>query len=166
MLDLIKKYLVPACATLLAVVAFFLLFGKCVGMGDASWNGFEIIFGAKSENTQVLVFSFGALLALILVVAGIALVWLNMVPFNHFISAGLLLVGAILLFCFPQFASLTEAGEKWLKTLNGFSGLLGGGELKFAAKGCLIVAGILNILAAGVIGTKDYLNVLVNKYIK
>ena len=164
-MNLVKKYLVVGVATLFALVGFFLLFGACVGMGDASWNGFQIIFGAKSDDTQVLVFSFVALLALIFVVAGIALIWVDKVPFNNYIAAGLLLVGAILLFCFPQFASLTEAGEKWLKTLNGISSLLGGGELKFTAKGCLIVAGILDILAAGVIGAKDYLNKLVNKYL-
>lgn len=166
MLDLIKKYLVPACATLLAVVAFFLLFGKCVGMGDASWNGFQVIFGASNENTKVLTFSFLPFLAFLLLIAGIALVWLNMVPFNHFISAGLLLVAAILFFCFPTCVSLTPDGEKLLNAVNGIGGLFGADEVKFTAKACLIISGILNILAAGVIGAKDYLNALVNKYVK
>lgn len=168
MLDLIKKYLVPACATLLAVVAFFLLFGKCVGVVDAEggYNGFQVIFGAKEENVKLLGFSFPAFLAFLFLIAGIALVWLNMVPFNHFISAGLLLVAAILLFCFPTCVSLTPDGEKLLNAVNGIGGLFGADEVKFTAKACLIISGILNILAAGVIGAKDYLNALVNKYVK
>lgn len=71
-----------------------------------------------------------------------------MVPFNHFISAGLLLVAAILTFCFPAFVNVTT-------TLGEY--------VDYTAKACLIISGILNILAAGVIGTKDYLNKFVNK---
>ena len=157
MLDLIKKYLVPACATLLAVVAFFLLFGKCVGVVDAEggYNGFQVIFGAKEENVKLLGFSFPAFLAFLFLIAGIALVWLNMVPFNHFISAGLLLVAAILLFCFPSFINVAKEGWGQIGKL-----------VDYNARACLIISGILNILAAGVIGAKDYLNVLVNKYVK
>lgn len=157
MLDLIKKYLVPACATLLAVVAFFLLFGKCVGIVDAEveYNGFQVIFGANEEKVKLLGFSFPAFLAFLFLIAGIALVWLNMVPFNHFISAGLLLVGAILLFCFPSFINIAKEG---LGQIGKFA--------DYNARACLIISGILNILAAGVIGAKDYLNALVNKYVK
>ena len=134
-----------------------MLFVKCVGVVDAEggYNGFQVIFGASEEGTKLLTFSFPAFLAFLLLIAGIALIWLEMVPFNHFIAAGLLLVSAILLFCFPAFINVAKDGWGQL-----------GKMLDYEARACLIVSGVLTILAAGIVGAKDYLNTLVNKFVK
>ena len=144
---MVKKYLVPAITTLLAVVAICLLFGDCVGVekGDGGYNGFEVIFGRHEElfgnKVEILGFSFGAFAALLLVLLGAVLAWLDMIPYNNFISAGLILVGAVLTFLFPVFIN-TEL------------------DLDYCAKACLIVSGILSILAAVVIAAKNYINKL------
>lgn len=148
---MVKKYLVPAITTLLAVVAICLLFGDCVGVEkvDGGYNGFEVIFGVSNEalgrKVEILGFSFGAFAALLLVLLGAVLAWLNMIPYNNFISAGLILVGAVLTFLFPVFINIK---------LDLYLGL------DYCAKACLIVSGVLSILAAAVIAAKNYINKL------
>lgn len=144
---MVKKYLVPAITTLLAVVAICLLFGDCVGVEkvDGGYNGFEVIFGVSDElfgnKVEILGFSFGAFAALLLVLLGAVLAWLDMIPYNNFISAGLILVGAVLTFLFPVFINTKL-------------------DLDYCAKACLIVSGVLSILAAAVIAAKNYINKL------
>lgn len=160
-MKLVIKFIVPCCATLLALVALFLLFGKCVAVvdTDSAYSGFQVIFGHSEEvwgkKVQMLAFCFPAFLAFIFLVAGIVLAWLDMIPFNNFISAGLLLVAAVLTFCFPAFINVAEEG---LGAIGQYA--------EYSAKACLIISGILNILAAGVICAKAYLDKVVSKLLK
>ena len=104
----VKKNLICLVATVLAIVSICLFFAECVKADKLglAFTGFEVMFGQTLEKSfvsvEVIGFSFGAFAALLLLIIGIAILWLDVIPFYNYISAGLLLVSAVLVFLFPQ----------------------------------------------------------------
>lgn len=145
-MNFVKKNLFPIVASVLALVAICLLFGTCAEVagskGNITYSGFQLIFGYSEkvlgQTVEVIGFGFGGLVALILLIAGAVLAYFDKVPFGNYISGGLLLVGAILVFVLPQMAAI---------------------EVELNGAACLYISGVLAVLGAAAMIAKPFVKI-------
>ncbi|MGM9971774.1 MAG: hypothetical protein ACI35W_05140 [Anaeroplasmataceae bacterium] len=157
-MKIIKNYAVEIFASLLVILSLVLLFGDCIqeelqtlDMVEKQevFTGYQAIFGYTHKMSvsstyyreiELLKFSFLNLLPLIFTIIGIVLAFIK-IPFGNYISGALLVIGGVFYFLMGVFTNPMYEVE----------------NVTYELLPCVIISGILTLLAGAVIIAKPYI---------